>query len=321
VRTLALATCFLALAVALPPAAARQASSPVRTMAVTIDDLPWVQRAADDPLAAAQRGTDAILAALKKHGAPAVGFVNEQQLEVPTAAEREARTALLKRWVDAGHVLGNHTFSHPDANRLTVEAYLADIDKGEAVTKRLMHARRPYPLYFRHPFTHTGDTAEKKAGIAQGLASRGYRIAPHTIENADYLFDVLYVTADAAQKAKLAEAYLAHSHAATVFAEDKARELFGRDDVPQTLLIHTRAINADHLDALLARLVARGYRFITLDEAMRHPAYATPDVYVGRTGPTWLFRWSRTVAPASNFQADPEVPAWVEKPAIEVLTR
>lgn len=323
-RTIAAALAVLSsvLIVSSPDARTAQAPAPARrTMAVTIDDLPFVHRG-ETYLPAARRGTDAILAALKKHRVPAVGFVNEVQLDAAGPGERAARTALLQQWVDAGHVLGNHTFSHPDANGLSVEAYLAEIDKGEVVTKRLMQPRRPYTLYFRHPMTHTGDTAEKKAGIAQGLASRGYTIAPHTIENADFLFDVAYVAAaNAATKAKLAEAYLAYSHAATVFAEAKAAELFGRDDVPQTLIIHTRAINADHLDALLARLVARGYRFITLDEAMRHPAYGTPDAYVGRTGPTWLFRWSRTIAPASNFRADPEVPAWVVQAAQAVDAR
>jgi peptidoglycan-N-acetylglucosamine deacetylase len=302
----------LSLAAALTTiSAAQQSAAPARTMAVTIDDLPFLPRGADAYLPAAGRGTTAILAALKTHRAPAVGFVNENKLEAATAAERAARTALLEQWVAAGHVLGNHTFSHPDANQLTVDAYLDQIDKGEVVTKRLMQARRPYPLYFRHPMTHTGDTAEKKAGIARGLASRGYTITPHTIENSDFVFDVAYARADAAMRAKLAESYLAHTMAATDFAEQKARELFGRDDVPQTLLIHTMAINADHLDALLGRLVARGYRFITLEAAMRDAAYATPDIYVGPHGPSWLFRWSRTIAPASDFRADPEVPAWV----------
>lgn len=319
-RTLAaLAILALVLIVASPDARPAQGPAPVRrSMAVTIDDLPFVHRG-DAYLPAAQRGTDAILAALKKHGAPSVGFVNEVQLDRGGPGERAARTALLQQWVDAGHVLGNHTFSHPDANGLTVEAYLAEIDKGEVVTKQLMQARRPYTLYFRHPMTHTGDTADKKAGIAQGLASRGYTIAPHTIENSDYLFDAAYEVADAPAKAKLAEAYLAHTLAATVFAEEKARELFGRDDVPQTLLIHTRTINADHLDALLASLAARGYRFITLDEAMRDRAYATPDAYVGKNGPSWLFRWSRTIAPASDFRADPDMPAWAFTAAKQAL--
>ena len=318
-RILALALLSLVLIVASPDA--RNAQDPAatrRTMAVTIDDLPFVHRG-DTYLPAAQRGTDAILAALKKHHAPAVGFVNEVQLDGGGPGERAARTALLQRWVDAGHVLGNHTFSHPDANGLTVDAYLAEIDKGEPVTKRLMQPRRPYTLYFRHPMTHTGDTAAKKAGIAQGLASRGYTIAPHTIENSDYLFDAAYEVAAPDARARLAEAYLAHTLAATAFAEAKAQELFGRDDVPQTLLIHTRTINAEHLDALLARLVARGYRFITLDEAMRDRAYATPDAYVGRNGPSWLFRWSRTIAPASDFRADPDMPEWAFTAAKQAL--
>jgi peptidoglycan-N-acetylglucosamine deacetylase len=316
-RTLVLA--FAGLAAIASLAAQTPPSRPSRTMAVTIDDLPFVHRGAGDYLAAALPGTEAILAALKKHQAPAVGFVNEQKLEAPTARERDARTALLARWVADGHVLGNHTYSHRGANALSVEGYLAEVDRGDAVTKRLMQPRRPYPLFFRHPMTHTGDTAEKKAGIAAGLASRGYTIAPHTIENSDYLFDLVYARADAGQRAKLAEAYLAHTEAATAFAEAKARELFGRDDVPQTLLLHTMAINVDHLDALLARMAARGYRFITLDDAMRDPAYATPDAFVGRQGPTWLFRWSRTLNPKSDFRADPDVPAWVQEAARPLL--
>jgi len=32
---------------------------------------------------------------------------------------------------------------------------------------------------------------------------------------------------------------------------------------------------------------------------------------VGKTGPSWLFRWSRTIAPTSDFRADPDVPSWV----------
>jgi peptidoglycan/xylan/chitin deacetylase (PgdA/CDA1 family) len=302
-----------------PLAAHGPSPRPSRTMAVTIDDLPFVTRGSTPYLPSARSGTEAILAALKKHGAPAVGFVNEQKLEAPSADERQARAALLARWVEAGHVLGNHTYSHRGANASTIEEYLADVDRGDVVTRRLMQTRRPYPLFFRHPMTHTGDTAAKKAGIAAGLAARGYTIAPHTIENSDYLFDLVYARADAATRHRLAEAYLAHTEAATDFAETKARELFGRDDVPQTLLLHTMAINADHLDALLGRMAARGYRFITLDEALKDPAYATPETFVGRTGPTWLFRWSRSLAPTSDFRADPDVPAWVWEAAKPLL--
>ena len=306
----ALASVAVVLAAALlhgqPPARS------TRTMAVTIDDLPWNHQGEGSGfLDAARRGTDAMLAALRAHHAPAVSVVNENKLEAPTAEERAARVALLKTWVEAGHVLGNHGYSHRDANALSAEAYLADIAKGDFVTRDLMRGRQPYVLYFRHPYTHTGDTLEKRDAITRGLTARGYTVMPHTIENSDWLFNVPYVKADAAGRARLLEAYLSHTAAATAFGEAKAVELFGRDDVPQTLLIHTIALNADALDDLLKMLEGRGYRFITLDEAMRDKAYATPDAYVGQTGPSWLFRWSRTIAPTSDFREDPEVPAWV----------
>ena len=293
-------------------AVAQRPSTRVRTMAVTIDDLPWNHQGdAAGFLDAARRGTDAMLAALRAHRVPTVSVVNEDKLLAPGSAEHGARVALLKQWVEAGHVLGNHGYSHRDANALTADAYLADIAKGDAITRALMRERQPYPLFFRHPFTHTGDTLEKRDAITRGLTARGYTVMPHTIENADWLFNVGYVKADAAGRARLLEAYLAHTAAATAFAEAKASELFGREDLPQTLLIHALALNADALDRLLTMLEGRGYRFITLDTALRDKAYGTPDAYVGKTGPSWLFRWSRSLAPTSDFRADPDVPAWV----------
>ena len=251
-------------------------------------------------------GHHAILEALRTRKAPAIGFVIESGLDAGTPAEREARIALLRQWVDAGQVLANHTYSHRDACNLSIEEYVADIDKGERVTRGLTKDLH----WFRHPMTHTGESPEKKEGIASALAARGYTIAPHTVENSDWRFDQAYGRADAETRARLREAYISYTLAATEFAEAKAAELFGRQDVPQVLLVHTNQVNADALGTLLDRFQARGYRFITLDAAAAHAAYRTPDVYVGRFGPTWLFRWSRTLAPASNFKGDPEPPEW-----------
>jgi peptidoglycan/xylan/chitin deacetylase (PgdA/CDA1 family) len=317
-RSIALAGLALGLLVTAP--AARQpapVAPPPRTMAVTVDDLPYVHHAATAYLAAAQQDTAKILDALKAHQARAIGFVNEDKLEAATPAEGEARIGLLQAWLAAGHALGNHTYSHADANARSVEAYVEEIDKGERITRRLAG-----PLHwFRHPMTHTGELPEKKDGIARALAARGYRIAPHTIENADFMFDGAYAVADVGTRGRLREAYVTHTLAATVFAEDKAAELFGRPDVPQVLLLHANRLNAETLGTLLDRLQARGYRFITLDAAAADPAYATPDVYVGRFGPTWLFRWSRTLAPASDFKRDPEPPEWVTALADRAGTR
>lgn len=289
-----------------------QTKTPRRAMAVTIDDLPYVNPAQLTYLPNARRATNDILRALKSHRAPAVGFVNEGKLQA--AGEIESRTELLKQWVDAGMTLGNHTYSHADFNALTVEQFQDEIVKGEVVTRKLMESRKPYQLYFRHPMTRTGDTKEKKEAIEKFLAERGYRVAPHTIENSDFVFNVPYARArrdkDEALAKRLREAYLDYTIAATEFAERVAPQIFGRD-IPQTLLIHTNDITADCLGEMLKRFEARGYRFIMLDEAMNDAAYQTKDTFVTKRGPSWLWRWMKSLGLNVSFKDDPEPPRWV----------
>ena len=288
-----------------------QANNPSRRMAITFDDLPYVVVEQQD-LPSAQRATKEILRVLQTHRAPAVAFVNEGKLLV--GGEVDARIALLQQWVDAGMILGNHTYSHPDFNTLTIQQFQDEIIQGEVVTRRLMQSRKPYQLYFRHPQTHTGDTQAKKEAIETFLAVRGYKVTPHTIDNVDFIFNVCYVRAlrnkDAAMAKRLREAYLNFTIAATEFAERFSQQIFGHE-IPQTLLLHANDINADCLDEMLRRFAARGHRFVTLDEAMSDPAYQTKDTYVGKYGPTWLWRWMKSKGMEVSANDDPEPPEWV----------
>lgn len=283
-----------------------------RTIAVTIDDLPYVGMGDAPYLSSAQTATAKILSTLKKYKAPTVAFVNERKVQ--TGNDREAITALLRDWVHNGVVLGNHTYSHPDFNRLTVEQFEEEILKGELVTRKLMSSRRPYQLYFRHPMTHTGDTVEKKEAIEKFLAARGYKVTPHTIENSDYIFNVPYSLAmqkgDTALAKRVRDAYLDLTFAATDFAEKMSPQLFGRE-IPQILLIHSNDLNADVLDEILRRYAERGYTFVSLDKVMSDPAYQTKDTYISKWGPTWFFRWSRSKGMDLDFSGDPDPPKWV----------
>lgn len=280
-----------------------------RTMAVTFDDLPYVNFGNGRYIKNARAATAKMLSTLKKHKVPAVGFVNEDKLN----NSREESIALLRQWVESGMMLANHTYSHPDFNRLTVEQFQEEITKGEVVTRQLMRSRQPYQLYFRHPMTHTGDTKEKKEAIEKFLEARGYKVTPHTIENSDFIFNVPYAEAldnDKALAKRLRDEYLAHTIAATEFAEKISPAVFGRE-IPQLLIIHTNAITADCLDEMLTKFEARGYTFVTLDTVMADPAYQTKDTYVSKFGPTWLFRWMKSKGMNVDFDGDPEVPKWV----------
>jgi peptidoglycan/xylan/chitin deacetylase (PgdA/CDA1 family) len=288
-------------------------TTPKRTLAVTIDDLIYVHNSDGDYLKNARAATAKILSTLKKHKVKAVAFVNEHSLEAQPS-EREARIAVLRDWVRQGMTLGNHTYSHPDFNELTVEQFQEEITKGEVVTRELMKSRRPYQMYFRHPGTHTGDTREKKEAIEEFLAARGYKVTPHTIENSDWMFNVPY--AQARQKGdedlarRLREAYMELTMSATDFAEKVSPQIFGRE-IPQILLIHSNDITADCLDEVLQRLAARGYRFVTLDKVMADPAYETKVTYITKYGPTWFMRWSESKGLNVSFRGDPDPPKWV----------
>ena len=287
-----------------------EAQTASRSVALTFDDLP---KALDSgTVAKTQETTSDILVALKRHRALAMGFVNERQLHVP--GELDARVAILEQWVRAGCVLGNHTFSHPDLQTTPLAQYEDDVLRGEVITRHLMRNSGPYQLYFRHPFTHTGPTKEVKAAFEEFLKIRGYKIAPFTVENSDYVFNRLYVDGRKAKDQgllrRIREAYLAHNDSVFDFCEGLSREMFGRE-IPQILLIHANDLNADCLDEMLKRLETRGYGFTTLDRALEDKAYGTPDDFVGRVGPSWLHRWSVSLGLKMRLDQEPDPPNWV----------
>jgi peptidoglycan-N-acetylglucosamine deacetylase len=282
------------------------AAAPSKSIAVTLDDLPGMPAGDLAGLREMNRG---VLGALRAAKVPAIGFVNEERVHVE--GERDERTAILRQWLDAGMTLGNHTFRHRGLTKTPLAVYEDDVLRGDVITRALMDARKLPLVYFRHPYTHTGPTAEIKAGLERFLAERGYKVAPFTIEHSDWMFAALYDEAvsgrDQKGAATIRAAYLAHFDEMCAWFEKLAREMFGRD-IPQILLIHVSRLNADTLAETLSRLRARGYRFVSLDEALADAAYATPDLYIGTNGPSWLHRWTVARKLPMRLREEPDVP-------------
>jgi peptidoglycan/xylan/chitin deacetylase (PgdA/CDA1 family) len=295
----------LAVFAALPATAA----PPQRTIAVTLDDLPYVHAAS---LAEAQAGTRALLDALRGHHVPAIGFVNEDKLFV--AGEVDGHIGLLEAWLEAGMELGNHNYGHVGFQATPRAQYQEAVLKGEVVTRWLLGRSGRAPRYYRHTYTQTGPSAADKAAFEAFLADHGYSVAPFTIEHDDFVFAAVHADArrrgDAATAARVREAYVAHLDPALDTFESMAEDLFGRP-IPQVLLIHASPLNADSLEAMLTRLETRGYRFVSLQAALEDPAYASPDGYVGPHGPSWLLRWSLGLGKSTRQRGQPDPPAWI----------
>ena len=278
-----------------------------RKVAITIDDLPV---ASATPLNLEERRavTSQLLKALHEHGASAVGFVNEDKLL--EAGSIDANVALLESWLDHGMELGNHTFGHLGMYQADVQQMKAAVLKGETISRWLSErANRPY-RYFRHPFTQTGNSTEEQHEFETFLASHGYTVAPFTIEHTDYLYSCIYDHLVAGDKPginanELQEEYLEHLGDAVDAFETMSEEIFARQ-IPQVWLIHANRINAATLDAQLKIFRQRGYSFITLEDALADPAYATPAAPSKRFGPSWLLRWARARGSNISVYGQPE---------------
>ncbi len=295
-----------------------------RTVAVTIDDLPAPPAGvvSNEPPALAAM-TAKLLAALAEHRVPAVGFVNEGKLVVEGEgpAGVAARTAVLRQWTDAGLELGNHTYSHRSLNRLPLGEFEADVVLGEPLTRVLLAEKGKSLRYFRHPFLQVGLELPKRRAFEKFLADKGYTIAPVTIDNDEYVFAFVYADAlrrgDSAAAARVAAAYLDYMDQVFAFVEELSRRVTGRE-IAQVLLLHANALNADHFGALAGRMEKRGYRYATLEETLRDPAYALPDDYVGAWGISWLHHWETTAGKPRSPSPDP--PVWIQQ-AYDALPR
>jgi peptidoglycan/xylan/chitin deacetylase (PgdA/CDA1 family) len=284
-----------------------------QTIAVTIDDLPVVttQRSIE----ARRDITQKLLGHVKKSKVPAVGFVNENKL-YRDGQRVEEEIALLKLWLDAGLELGNHTYSHRSLNRIPIEEYKADLLKGEAITKELLRSKGRGMRYFRHPFLQTGRSMEIKADFHAFLKEHGYTIAPITFDNGDYIFARAYDNArdknDRELMKRVGEAYVPYMEAKMAYWEQQSQKLLGRN-MSHTLLLHANSINAEYFDDLAEMLKKRGYKFVTLGEALKDEAYNLPDTYIGPAGISWLHRWAREKGREFIVADEPKVAEFVLK--------
>jgi len=293
-----------------------------RKIAITFDDLPAVSVAASETcdLAALKANTAKLLATLTARAVPVVGFVNEGR--ICKSLGPDALPALLNMWLDAGAELGNHTFSHVDIDATTVDAYEADIVRGEAVTSKVLSERGRRLRYFRYPFLNTGKNQDIKTAIDSFLAKRGYTEAPVTIGSNEWMFAAIY--GDAKERGDLAtmklvtDAYIPYMDRVVSYFERASTRLFSRQ-IGQVLLLHANALNADSLDQLIAMLQSRAYRFVTLAEVLEDPAYRRTDNYLGSDGFSCLLHWAQ--AENMLMAPRPSEPVAIRKLYAQLVTK
>lgn len=306
--------CVVCISVILGQTQAEKLKSNVvkREVAFTLDDLPMAGDA--NSVKQMEVVTQKTLSVLVNRKVPAIGFINESKLYVKDEIDR--RVNLLRMWLDAGMILGNHTFSHLDLNSTSIAEYEDNTIQGEVVFRQLLEERgmKLNKFYFRYPYNHTGLTTETKESFQRFLRLRHYEIAPFTIEHEDYMFADVYRKAMQKKDSLLAQqihsAYLDYLDSKFDYYEHLSISVVGYE-VKQIFLIHVNELNADCLDEMIERLQKRGYHFISLEQALEDKAYQNKDEYVGKQGISWLYRWVYSQGKKPDYKAEPDPPNFI----------
>ena len=294
---------FAILSVAMLQLSAAAPSSARRPILITVDDLPIAAgRLHQDP-GEREKITREMLRVLAKHRVTAVALTTGKNHPAP------ADEKLLALWLQAGHELGNHSFSHLDYTNTEITPYIADIEKERKWLTDFLQARGKTLRYFRFPFLNEGDTPEKLQAMRDYLKKTNQTNLPVTLDDQDWSFEEDWVNArranDRAAMKLVAADYQAALRLHVEHFEARGEKLFGRP-TPEIILLHAEEVSAAQWDEFFTWLEATNHRFAAADEVMADPAFSTPHEYVGPNG---VSLWERLRVEKRKT----EIPAAVKK--------
>lgn len=172
--------------------------------------------------------TSKILDVLKKHNVKAAFFLVGNYLE--------KNPELVKRMVDEGHIVGNHTYNHPDMSKIsTKDDFSKELQSLEELYKQI--TGKDMPKYYRPP---QGKYSESNLKMAKEL---GYKTFFWSLAYVDWYTDNQPTREEAFNK------LLPRIHPGAV-----------------VLLHSTSKTNAEILDELLTKWKSEGYTFESIDK-------------------------------------------------------
>ena len=171
--------------------------------------------------------TDKILDVLKKAQVTATFFVTGHYLE--------SAPGIAKRMVEEGHIIGNHSWSHPDMTKISDEKIIEELEKVERKTEEVTGQKGM--KFLRPP---RGIFSERTLKVAKDA---GYYHVFWSIAFVDWETD---------------------KQRGWKYAYDK---IMAQVHPGAVILLHTVSKdNADALEKVIQDLKARGYTFLSLDD-------------------------------------------------------
>ncbi len=275
--------------------------------AVTIDDF----NLTSGPLMVGLARNRAVLEALDAANIKAAGFVAGKYVDSAAGQHH------LAAWAEAGHLLGNHTYSHAWHGGATPPDLGADIDR--AVPLISPHATTR-PL-FRFPYLAEGRTPETRDRMRADLRQRGLSNAHVTIDASDWYVDQRMRERMAREPgvdvAPYGEFLARHLLDRASFYDGLAREVLAYSP-PHTLLIHHTLAIALFLPRVLEVFRMAGWTAIDAEAAFADPIYQSqPDI--APAGNSLIWQLARADGRFAAKLRSPGEDGPYEKPAMDAL--
>jgi len=243
-----------------------------RQIALTFDDAP---RDGTEHLSGRERTRQLVEKLEQANSPPVIFFSTAGRVD-------EEGDARMRAYQDAGHYIGNHSYSHQRIDSLGIDGFVADLVKAHDL---LSQYENFVPL-FRFPFLDEGKDEETRDRLRRELNALGYNNGYVTVDNYDFSMDRLFQLAlergRVINKDTLGRTYVASLMESVRFYADLADQYLDHSPI-HTLLLHENDLAAMFIDDLIQELRAEGWTIVDAREAYRDPI-DTPDTLFNNQG-------------------------------------
>lgn len=235
-----------------------------REIALTFDDAPMKSSGHFDT----NTRTDELIRKLKSLDIPEVMiFAN------PCNGDNSALTvAQLKKYVDAGFLIGNHTCSHPRLDDVGFGPYSKDTKNADKLLSSLFRGQK----FFRFPFLNESKDEKLRNQTRDWLTAHQYRNGMVSIDNDDYIFSwAINRAKDQGKKIdykKVEALFLKHIIGAAEFYDDLAVKTLGYSP-KHVILLHEMDATVLFIDSLVKELRKNGWKIVSVKEAYQDRLY------------------------------------------------
>ena len=191
--------------------------------------------------------------------------------------------ALVRAWSDAGHLLGNHSYSHRALSTpgLSATVFFDDILRAQ----EMFEAFPGWCAGLRFPYLDEGSHDESKAEALLWMSRHGYGVAAATISIDDWTYDQRYV-AEMRQKSGNDDGILQKLYLDRLWQEAQRQDAawtqrLGRAPM-HVLLLHANTLNAAVLPDLVSMFRSHGWTFVDPRLAFSDPIYSRGYVLDGQ---------------------------------------